>query len=234
MPSGQVFYHSFNDGGFFAPGGLGDVRGRISTRGLGQDTCTYVCSDGSCADDFGGCPSGPPASGSTGGPATGLGCDPTQTGCDQQCANGVWTSSLALCPTQGSASGLGCDPNAPGCDFECPTTGVYTSDLSLCPGGGSGGGGGGTGTPVGQGTPSNPASASSQISSLGTFFGSFLKSLTGSGTAPAGYHYVGTTLVSNLTGLPYTGSVLGLSTTGSSSTLTLLLIVGAVVLLAKK
>jgi hypothetical protein len=244
MPSGQIFFGSFENGGFYGPGGLGDLRGSLRGRGLGQDSCdpsvdpscggaTYQCPNGAIVFT----PSECPPSSSGGGPATGLGCDPTQAGCNFQCPNGVWTSDMSLCPTSGPATGLGCDPGQPGCDYECPN-GVWTSDLSLCsstggaPGGGGGGGGGGV--PVGQGTPSNPASASSQISNLGTFFGSFLKSLTGSGTAPAGYHYVGTTLVSNLTGLPYTGSLLGLSTTGSSSTLTLLLIVGAVVLFAKK
>jgi len=32
------------------------------------------------------------------------------------------------------STGLGCDPTTLGCNFQCPGSGVWTSDVSLCPG----------------------------------------------------------------------------------------------------
>jgi len=205
-----IRYSPVYAGGIYGPGD------GLSGLGLGQcdpssEPC-YDCPDGSVVTDPSSCP---PVSTGGGGGGSGYGC---------------WDGSI-------SASGPGGCPT-----YTCPD-GAVVSTPEYCAtsvggtGSGSttGGGGGSTtgGSSGGGGSPTltNPASAGSQISSLGTFFGSFLKSLTGAGqTAPAGYHYVGTTLVSNLTGLPATG-VLG--TTGlSSSTLLLLLIVGGVLIVA--
>jgi hypothetical protein len=36
------------------------------------------------------------------------------------------------------STGIGCDPSQPGCNYQCPTTGVWTSSVSLCPGAGAG------------------------------------------------------------------------------------------------
>jgi hypothetical protein len=226
--------------GFWMGNGISDigqcdptVDPTCGTPGLPICEQYVTCPDGSvvCPSMGESCPTTTPTAPPTSGPASGLGCDPTQAGCNYQCPNGVWTSDMSLCPTEGSATGLGCDPDLPGCNYMCDN-GTYTSDMSLCPSGtGSGSGGG---TPVGSGTPSNPASAASQVGALGSFLGGLIKTLTGTG-APPGYHYVGTTLVPNVPGLSYGATYPTLlSGTINSSTLWLIILIGGFVVLTKK